>query len=162
MKSNITSKIINILVICGIGITLLALLATPLVLTAFLKSALSVLDQGLVMTITVCIYLCAVPYIVALFSLKKICKIVVKNNPFTIDTAKQLKIIAFCAFSEIILFNGASLYFVFAKDAFLMALTIIPMIFVTFISLVIGFAGLTLAQVFEQAAEIKQENDETI
>lgn len=162
MNRNVSAKVINILVIAGIAITLLGLLATPLVLTAFLKSAFFILDQGLVTAITSCIYLCAVPYLIALFNLKKICRIVVRNNPFTFDTAKALKIISICAFSEIVLFNGCSIYLVYAHDVFLYAMTIMPMIIVTFISLAIGFLGLTLSQLFEQATRIKEENDQTI
>jgi len=162
MRKKISPQIINMLVIVGIALTLLVLLATPLVLTAFLKSAFSILDQGLVTAITSCIYLCAVPYLIALFQLKKICSIIVRNNPFTFDAAKALKIISICAFSEIVLFIGCSIYLVYAHDMFLYAMTIIPMIIVTFISLAIGFLSLTLSQLFEQATRMKEENDQTI
>nr|WP_246579358.1 DUF2975 domain-containing protein [Alkaliphilus flagellatus] len=153
---------LNIIVTLGITLTLLALLATPLVLTAFFKSALSVLNQDLVMTITICIYICAAPYMIALFNLKKLSKLVVKNNPFSPDTAKSLKIISLCAFSEILLFNGCSIYLMYYHDIFLYALSIIPMILVTFISLAIGFLSLTLSHLFDQATRIKDENDKTI
>ncbi|MGZ9585825.1 DUF2975 domain-containing protein [Paenibacillus marinisediminis] len=162
MNNKLSSRIMNIIVVCGIVLSLLALAAVPLVLTAFLKSAFSILDQGLVIAITSCIYLCAVPYMIALFKLKKLSGIAVKNTPFSFDTVKALRVISICAFSEIVLFNGCSLYLVFAHDMYLYALTIFPMIIVTFVSLAIGFFSLTLAQLFEQAAIIKDENDQTI
>ncbi len=162
MKKDVGSKMLNIIVTLGIAFTLLSLLATPLVLTAFLKSALSVLNQSLVMTITICIYICAAPYMIALFNLKRLSKLVVNNNPFSPDTVKSLKIISLCAFSEILLFNGCSIYLMYYHDIFLYALSIIPMILVTFISLAIGFLSLTLSQLFDQATRIKDENDKTI
>lgn len=162
MTINKSSKVLNIIVVCGIALTVLVLLAAPLVITAFLKSALSMLNQEMVLVITGCIYVCAVPYMIALFQLKKLSKIAVGGNPFRLVTAKALKVIAYCSFSEILLFNGCSLFLVYAYDMFLYALTIVPMVVVSFLALAIGFLSLTLAQLFEEAARIKEENDQTI
>ena len=48
------------------------------------------------------------------------------------------------------LFNGCSAYLIYVHDMFLYALSIVPMIIVTFISLVIGFLALVSAQFLEQ------------
>ncbi|MCY9753239.1 DUF2975 domain-containing protein [Paenibacillus alvei] len=50
----------------------------------------------------------------------------------------------------------------YAYDMFLDALTIVPMVVVSFLALAIGFLSLTLAQLFEEATRIKEENDQTI
>lgn len=162
MKTSMSSRVVNIIVACGIVLTLLALLATPLLLTAFLKSAYSILDQDMVTVITSSIYLCAVPFVMALFQLKKLSKIALGGNPFTYHTAKALKVIAVCAFIEIVLFNGCSVFLIYVYDLFLYAATIVPMVVVTFIALTGGLLSLTLAQLFEEAARIKEENDQTI
>ncbi|KNF08295.1 protein of unknown function DUF2975 [Gottschalkia purinilytica] len=164
MKKNINSKILDLIVALGIILTLISLLGTPLVLTAFFKTQL--LDpeiyHSLVVDITACIYICAVPYLIALFKLKRLCKLVVKNNPFSIEVPKSLKIISTCAFSEVILFNGCLAYLYYLQNIYLYALTVVPAIIVTFVSIFIGFLGLVLAQLFEKAIAIKEENDKTI
>lgn len=162
MKKNASSKVLNIIVTVGIILTLLVLLATPLTITAYFKSAFSMLNQNLVMGITVCIYICALPYMIALFNLKKLCKLIVNNNPFSIDAPKSLKTISICAFSEVLLFNGCVIFITYYYNIYLYILTIAPMIIVTFISIAIGFLSFVLSKLFEIAIEIKDENDKTI
>ncbi|MCY9759220.1 DUF2975 domain-containing protein [Paenibacillus alvei] len=60
------------------------------------------------------------------------------------------------------MFNGCSIFLLYAYDMFLDALTIVPMVVVSFLALAIGFLSLTLAQLFEEATRIKEENDQTI
>ncbi|WP_042273716.1 DUF2975 domain-containing protein [[Clostridium] dakarense] len=162
MKKNASYKVLDIIVTMGIILTLLVLLATPLAITAYFKSAFSILNQNLIMAITICIYICAIPYIIALFNLKKLCKLIVNNNPFSIDAPKSLKTISICAFSETILFNGCLIFITYYFDMYLYILTIAPMVIVTFISIAIGFLSFVLSKLFEIAIEIKDENDKTI
>jgi hypothetical protein len=150
MEKTTGSKILNILVVLGISLTLLGLLGTPLITTAFFKSASSQPDSPLIIVIVSCIYLCAIPYVIALLKLKKLCKLIGENDLFSIDATKSLRTISICAFSEIILFNGCSAYLIYVHDMFLYALSIVPMIIVTFISLVIGFLALVSAHFLEQ------------
>lgn len=162
MTINITSKTLKFLIILAIIVTLLMLSCTPLVLTAFLKSAYSTINPKLVIIISACIYLCSMPYIIALFKLKSLSNLVIKNTPFSTNTSKLLKSIAFCAFFELLLFNGCSLYLVYFHNLFLYAFTVMSMIIVSFICLAISFLCLVLSNVFEEATEIKNENDATI
>ncbi|HAK42842.1 MAG TPA: DUF2975 domain-containing protein [Clostridium sp.] len=150
MEKTIGSKILNILVVLGILLTLLGLLGTPLITTAFFKSAFSQPNSPLIIVIVSCIYLCAIPYIIALLKLKKLCKLIGENDLFSIDATKSLRTISICAFSEIILFNGCSAYLIYVHDMFLYALSIVSMIIITFISLVIGFLALVSAHFLEQ------------
>lgn len=72
MQERTSSKILNGLVIMGIILTILALIGTPLVLTAFLKSSsIKLSTPNIKWILTVCIYLYAVPYVATLFKLKK-------------------------------------------------------------------------------------------
>ncbi|GAA0085893.1 DUF2975 domain-containing protein [Clostridium sp. CTA-7] len=162
MKKNLNYKILNFLVLLGICITLLMLLGTPLITTALLKSEYSLLDKNLVIKISTCIYLCAVPYVIALFNLKKICKLVAKNNAFSLNIVNSLKIISFCSFSEIIIFIMSTTYLKYSTDFFRNALLLGPIFIVIFIGTTIGFLFLVLSQLFKIFIEIKDENDKTI
>lgn len=82
MKNHLTSKILRIILNIGILLTFLILLGTPLVTTAFFKSSLGILNQTLVFKISFCIYLFSIPYIISLFSLKKICALIIKGTAF--------------------------------------------------------------------------------
>lgn len=152
MEKTINAKILNILVTLGIILTLLGLIATPLITTAFFKSALLQPNSPLIIVIVACIYLCSVPYVIALIKLRKICNLIGENDLFSIDATKSLRIISICAFSEIILFDGCAIYLLCIYDVFLYALSIMPIILVTFISLVIGFIALSSAQFLEQTS----------
>jgi len=69
MEKSLNYKILNCLVFLGLFITILMLFATPLVTTAFLKSRFSLIDTNLVIKISICIYICAIPYVIAIFTI---------------------------------------------------------------------------------------------
>lgn len=162
MKEKISSKLLNGLVIVGIVLTILALIATPLVITALLKTSnRELLGSNMVLILTGCIYVCATPYLVALFKLKSICRLLCSQNSFSPKIAKEFQIIAICAFSEAVLFILAELFLYFDRSLFLYALTIIPSIIVPFVSITAGFLSLIMSNIFKKAAEIKEEVDLT-
>ena len=162
MKNNFSQKSLNAIVNLGICITFILLLATPLITTAFFKSQFSLLESNLVINVVVCIYLFSIPYVIALFKLKKLCILIKKNHPFSMDSIKSLKVISICSFSEIIIFTGCITYLKHSVDFFKYAIIGGPIIIVTFISLIIGFLFLVLCQLFEIVIKIKDENDKTI
>lgn len=162
MKNNFSQKSLNAIVNLGICITFILLLATPLITTAFFKSQFSLLESNLVINVVVCIYLFSIPYVIALFKLKKLCILIKKNNPFSMDSIKSLKVISICSFSEIIIFTGCITYLKHSVDFFKYTIIGGPIIIVTFISLIIGFLFLVLCQLFEIVIKIKEENDKTI
>lgn len=101
MKEKISSKILNGLVIVGIILTILALISIPLLLTAFFKtSGMKVEISNMKWILTACIYLCAVPYLIALFKFKRICKLLTSENSFSPIISKEFQILAICAFAE--------------------------------------------------------------
>ncbi|WP_397537938.1 DUF2975 domain-containing protein [Rummeliibacillus pycnus] len=161
MNKNII-KVTNGLVMAGIFLTLLALISLPLVMTAFFKSALSMTDTNLDMVVVIAIYICAIPYLIALFSLKKMCKLLLLNQPFSSDMPKQLKIISKCSFSELLLFNLTTLGLFIVYDIYLYAFTIVSCLVISFVSLVICLLSLVFANLFKTAIEIKNENDYTV
>ena len=162
MKRNLNYKILNSLVFIGIYFTLFMLLGAPLFTTAFLKSQFSLINSKLVFQISICIYICAVPYVIALFNLKRVCKLVGKDDSFTIRIVKSLRTIAFCSFSEIITFSICATYLKYSISLFNSILLLGPIFIVTFIGITIGFLFLVLSQLFDIFIQIKDENDMTI
>ncbi|WP_032121219.1 DUF2975 domain-containing protein [Clostridium amazonitimonense] len=162
MKNDFIPKVLNIIVILGISITCIFYLTNPLIIKAFLKNHYSMTNHELVVTISTCIYLLGVPYIIALFKLKKLCDLVVKNNPFSIESVKSLKIISMCSFMELLLIIGCEKYLDYSIAGFKNIPLGLPIAALTIICLTIGFLCIVLSQLFEIAIKIKEENDETI
>ncbi|CEK32288.1 Protein of unknown function (DUF3036) [[Clostridium] sordellii] len=162
MKGSMTSKILNIIVLLGITITCILLLGTPLILTAYLKSSYSLIDHNLVIGLTTCIYICAVPYLIALFNLKRLCSLIAKSNPFSKKIVIFLRQISICAFSEIFIFIGCVWYLKSFVDFFQNILWFGPFIAITFVSITIGLLSLVASELFKLFIDIKDENDKTI
>ena len=162
MKKDFSSKILNNIVLVGISLTLLLLLFIPLGLTAVFKSGLGVVESNMPMIISIGIYICAVPYVYALVQLKKLCGLVAQKEPFSRDIPVYLKKISICAFSEIVIFNLVVIVLSYFFNLYLYALTILPAVIVSFVSLAIGFLSMVLGKLFEMAIDIKEENDKTI
>ena len=55
-----------------------------------------------------------------------------------------------------------NIFFYFAFDIYLYAITILSCILVSFLSLAIGVFALVSSKLFERVIEIKDENDKTI
>lgn len=162
MKNNFSLKALNNIVLIGIILTLVSLLGMPLVLTAIFKSGFGIIGTNMPMNISIAIYIATIPYIVALFLMKKICKLIAMKNQFSRDIPRYLNQISICAFSEILLFNAIQLTLYYCFDIYLYGITIILAIIVSFVSLSIGFLSIVLGKLFKIAIEIKEENDKTI
>ncbi|MGG5461436.1 DUF2975 domain-containing protein [Clostridium sp. B9] len=162
MRNNITSKLLDYTVILGITLTILALIGMPLILTAFFKSNFSLSNQSLIWIVTACIYLCAIPFVIALFKVKKICGFIKNDNPFSRDIIKSVQVICICSFSEIITFSLSLIYLKYSVDFFKHALIIAPILIISFLCVTIGLLCLVVAGLFEKFIDIKEENDSTI
>ncbi|KEJ01363.1 hypothetical protein N494_10455 [Clostridium botulinum A2B7 92] len=162
MKEKTSSKVLNGLVIVGIILTILALISTPLVLTAFLKtSGMKLETSNMEWILTACIYACAVPYLIALFRFKRICKLLTSKNSFSPIISKEFQALAICAFVEACIYLLSNLFLYLLFDFYLFAMTIVPLIVVIFVAITVGFLFLIMSSIFKTAAEIKEENDLT-
>lgn len=162
MNKTTGSKLLKHLTIVGITLTTLLLLASPLIVTAIFKSQFSLLDSSLVFKVCIAIFALAIPYILGLFKLKNLCNLIIKDSPFSIETAKNLKVISYCAFSELFIFIAASFYLKHSTEFFGSTLLTGPFILIGFISIVLGLSFLVLSQLFKKATEMKLEIDQTI
>ncbi|WP_315118246.1 DUF2975 domain-containing protein [uncultured Clostridium sp.] len=162
MKERTSSKVLNGLVIAGIILTILALIGTPLTLTALLKiSRMEISVPNMNWILTACIYVCAVPYLIALFKFKRICKLLTDENSFSSIISKEFQVIAICAFAEVVIYILSNLFLYVVFDFYLYAMTVIPLIIIPFIGVTAGFLCLVMSGIFKRAAEIKEENDLT-
>lgn len=161
MNKNRNSKILNGLVIFGIVLTVIALLFTPLGLTAFFKTQ-GVYNSNLPSLFSGVIYICAIPYLVALVYLKKLCKLMGSSDAFSRKIPKVIKWIGISAFSEIIIFNLVNIGLYYCYGLYFYALTVFSCIIVTFVSATIGFFAFVSSNLFNRVIEIKEENDATI
>lgn len=159
---NYYSKILNTIVSVGIVLTLILLIGFPFFLGALNKITFTYMDSKFILIITVGIYICAIPYILALFNLKRLCSHITSKNPFDECIPKIINNITYCAFSEVILFNLMNILFYFVFSLYFYGLTIALCVIVSFLSLTIGVFALVSSKLFEIAIDIKDENDRTI
>lgn len=167
MLKKISYKALNIIMIIGIVITLLVLFIVPSIVSEVVYSFESSrsLDSNIVTNITVSVYLCAIPYLIALLSIKRFCKIlVIENNPFSKEVPNIFKIISRCTFIGFIIFNITTLLltykYIFDKNMFFSIVML--SVIISLIILAVGFYSLISYKFFNMAIDIKDENDNTI
>ncbi|WP_038298930.1 DUF2975 domain-containing protein [Metaclostridioides mangenotii] len=167
MLKNISYKALNIMMIIGIAITLLVLFVVPSIVSEIVYSFQTSrsLDSNIVTNITVSVYLCSIPYLIALFSIKRFCKILVtEKNPFSKEVPNIFKIISKCAFVEFIIFNITTFLitfkYIFDKNMFFSIVML--SVIISLIILAVDFYSLISLKFFTMAIDIKDENDNTI
>ncbi len=154
--------LLHLLIKLGIALTLIALLATPLIVTAFFKSAFGILDDPVISTTIIGLFICAVPYTWALINLHRLSAMLVAHTPFTKTSVRAFKWISTCAFSEPLIATGV-VYCLKKNFAFYEHILIIaPLSILIFLCIVVGLLCLVLSQLFEQARLIKEEIDMTV
>ncbi|KIL74640.1 DUF2975 domain-containing protein [Pseudobacillus badius] len=162
MKRITSPVVLHAVLVFGIIVTFILLIGTPMIVTAFFKSQYGLLNSYLVLNVSIYIYICAAPYMISLFKLRKLSSLVIKNTPFSDESVKSLKTIAACSFSEVVLFVACVSALKYSVEFFKYTVWGGPIIVVTFIGVTIGLLCTVLAKLFEVAIEIKTENDQTI
>lgn len=162
MKS-VSSRILNVILIIGIVITIGLLIWLPFIVGAFTKVAMiNKTGNNTFLILLISGYLLSIPYVIALFKLRKLVSLTMKNEAFSKKSINILKIISILSFLEIIIFIGCSNFMKYNIAEFHDALLVGPTIIVGFICITIGFLFAVLATLFNNAREIKIENDMTI
>lgn len=155
-------KLLEYLILFGITLTALALLGSPLIITAFFKSAFQILDDPVVTAVIISLYLCAIPYMWALINLHALAKMVADNTPFTMRSVQALKAISLSIFSEIFIVFGVIYYLKHSFEFFRHTLVIAPLSIFTFLCIVVSLLCYLLSQLFDRARQLKEDNDLTI
>jgi hypothetical protein len=153
--SGIVKRFLDLIYIGGIAITL----TLPISLKWYLDFILSGIGEGYFMTgrreryyfLLVFLFITGVLALIIVNEIRKIFKTLNKKNPFIMDNAISLKRVAVSSF----LISFAYVIKIIFYNSFFTI--IIAMIFV-----IAGLFSIILAEVFRQAAVVKQENDLTI
>lgn len=156
------SKILNIIVTIGIILTVILISAMPFIMQTLSKSISLSMESNKIVVISLGTYICSIPYIIALLNLKRLCSLISDKNPFSHKIPKVINNIAYCAFSEVLLFNLMNVLLYFIYNIYFYGFTILVCVLVSFLSLAIGFFAIVSSKLFEKTIEIKDENDWTI
>lgn len=155
MNKNFSSTILNNIVSIGIFITLILFLLIPLLFNYFFKNTLGLVGGNISLFVSTGIYICIIPYLIALITLKKLCRLIYNENPFSRKTTYLLKTISLCAFSEFFVFNIVQLSLCNLFDIYLYSINVIPTVLISFISLFIGLFSLVLCNINSKILKIK-------
>ena len=140
LVSSICTKIV-------IGIVICTAFAAPFLVKNYISYTMK--DPHVIAPLIATIYACAVPGLIALFSLDRLLANIKKKDVFTEKNVKHLRLISWCSFAvSIILFVSGFYYLLFLL-----------------IAVAAAFFGLILRvvkNVIEHAVMIKNENDFTI
>ena len=140
LVSSICTKIV-------IGIVICTAFAAPFMVKNYILYTMK--DPHVITPLIATIYACAVPGLIALFSLDRLLANIKKKDVFTEKNVKHLRLISWCSFAvSIILFVSGFYYLLFILIAVAAA----------FFSLILR----VVKNVIEQAVMIKNENDFTI
>lgn len=162
MDKNINLKILNNIVLIGIILTVILLFFIPIWFTTFFKNTLGLTGGNIPLFISTGVYVCTIPYLVALLTLKKLCSSIYNKNLFLKEIPYLLKSISICAFSEIFIFNVVQLFLCYFFNFYLYTLNIVLTILISFISLFIGLFSLVLYKLSSTVIELKKENGKSI
>lgn len=153
--SGIVKRFLDLVFIGGIAI----IITLPISLKWYLNLLLTGIGEGYFMTgrserynfLLVFLFITGFLALIIVNEIRRIFKTLNRKNPFLMDNALSLKRIAICSF----LISLAYVVKIIFYNSFLTV--ILAMVFV-----IAGFFSIILAEVFRQAAEVKQENDLTI
>ncbi|MGL5414830.1 MAG: DUF2975 domain-containing protein [Clostridium sp.] len=160
---NFSSKILNVILIVGIIITIALLVWLPFIVGAFIKVAMiNKAENNVFLILLISGYFLAIPYVIALFKLRKLVSLTMKDEAFSLKSIQSLKIISILSFLEIIIFIGCSNFIKYSIIEFHDVLLVGPTAIAGFICITIGLLFAVLATVFSNARKIKIENDMTI
>jgi hypothetical protein len=153
---NQSSSLFLKLVIFLIAIIVLALLV-------YVFPQLILTDRtGMYRPILIGMYVPAIPFFIGLFQGLKLLNLIDKNNVFTSQSVQALKIIKYCAVAISALY-AAGMPYIFYVAQLDDAPGVVAIGFViVFASFVVGTAAALFQRLFQNAVDIKAENDLTV
>lgn len=105
-----------------------------------------------ILLLQVFFYLTAIPFMILLIMIKKLCNNILRNDPFCESSITALNGISICAFIDFLLY----VFFIFINMKSLLSFVLMVAAFM------IGLVSLVLSQLFKVTIEMKLENDLTI
>lgn len=150
MKISFCVKVANLLVILFIVLMVFALGSIPFLVYNYYKFTGTEIQNA--NQLAIFLYLTALPFTVLLFAAKKVCKNILRKEPFCESNIRLLNLISICAFIDFLQYAGGTI----VNLRNLLSLTLMVAAFM------VGLTSLVLSQLVRYAMEIKQENDLTI
>lgn len=150
MKSLIWVKLMKNLLLLFIVLLALALIRLPLLVDTY--AGMLGVGASNSFQLEVFLYLTAVPFLILLIMLRRLCRNVLRNAPFHPSSITALHVISICAFIDFLLYAIGTLTMMQNLLSFILMIA----------AFMIGLVSLILAQLFQVSREIKQENDLTI
>src|ERR1043166_1094397 len=109
------------------------------------------------------IYLAFVPFFVALYQAFKLLGYARRNEIFSQQSVRALRMIKFCAMTTALFIVGAEAYiFVFVRGTDDVAGGVMMGVFIIFVSAIIGTAAAVFERILQNVVDIKSENDLTV
>jgi len=109
------------------------------------------------------IYVAFVPFFVGLYQAIKMLGYVRRDEAFSPRAVRALRTIKYCAIAVAIFILGAEAYiFIFVRGTDDVAGGVMMVVFIIFVSAVIGTAAAVFERILQNAVDIKSENDLTV
>lgn len=162
MTSVSKTSALKVLIRIGITLTFIALLAIPHMTKQYFNARDLQLDPSIYFTLILGIYLCAVPYMAALLSLNKLSNMIIDNTPFSISSEQALRKIAIYALLEIAIAISLVCIVMGQSNVIELASLYLPLFIFVFLCLAVSLLAFVLAELFQKARLIKEDNDMTI
>lgn len=150
METNYLAKLLHLLVTFFLVLLVLTLITLPFLVNKYVESVGILSSRA--MQLTVFLYLTGIPFLVLLVMVKKLCKNVLQNKAFSLNSITCLHVSSISALVDGLIY-AAGTFTVFRN---LLSLTLMVAAFM------ICLVSLLLAQLMKVAIKIKEENDLTI
>lgn len=151
-------KILRTIVYIVMGLTVVLLFFMPRFLRNEMGFFSAVINSALSYSLMVYIILCCIPFLFALFTVKKICDLISSGDSFSVATLSQLTRIVICCFFEV----GINIL------AVILFSVIYNIQFLSLNLLIIGICGsvavftTVLKELVKSAIRLREENELTI
>jgi hypothetical protein len=147
VQENFLVRFMNILILVFIVIITIVFVTLPSLVDEYVK--FSGIQVANIFWLKAFLYLTAIPFVVMLLKAKKLCKNILRAEPFCQSNIAALQLISLSAFIDFLLYAMGTI------TIFKNLLSLILMV----AAFMVGLVSLILSQLVEVALEIKQEND---
>ncbi len=151
-------KALRIIAYGAMGLTALLMAFLPRIVSNYLYYVQNVISPNLSTAIIVYVYLCCIPFLLALITVASLCDVIAIGEPFSEQSLKLLSRIVWCCYIEAILNAAAILVF---SIFFNIGIFISSIIIIGICGAVAIFATV-LKELVKSAIRLREENDLTI
>lgn len=151
-------KVLRVIVYIAMGLTVLLMVFAPKIIHSYLFYSLFAADHSLYIAMIGYMYVCCLPFLFALFSVKRLCDVIADGDSFSERSLKQLSHIVWCCYVEAAINIVAIVFFslVYNVGIFTVSLLIVG------VCGAIAIFATVLKELVKSAIRIREENELTI